>query len=94
MIHRIYIGTESLSLTNLQHCLNVLDLKASQKFGGFTRFDVMGGWQDGTKTYHERTVVYEINTDDDVTEFASYAKHLFDQQAVLVVSIAATSKMV
>lgn len=99
MIHlyRLYADKRYISTIIEVPVMKALDTIAIDTFGGFTRYDTMGGWTslDGEKVIMP-ALVYEIGCDSDETirRFAQVMREHLSQECVMVIRIVGDAELV
>ncbi len=100
MIYRFYAGLDKVHKSGRRPIReHLLDQRALELFGGYTKFEGVGGWRDqlpGGKDYVEPCLVYEIATDDpeQAEKFAEFFKKTLDQVSILMIKIPAEIELI
>jgi hypothetical protein len=96
-MYKVYIGTgwkangDPIGAVQFQHAINTLDIAAIAAFSGFSRSAAGGGYRNKAGVdVVEDSAVYELATTDAraVNAFAALARELFEQESVMVSSVA------
>jgi hypothetical protein len=102
-MYKVYIGTgfkangEAIPHAQYAEDIQQLDDAAIHAFGGFSRNRVAGGYLNKAGAYVvEDSAVYEISTTDAraVNAFAALARELFEQESVMVSSVASNETFI